>query len=56
LLSLKVRYYPDDILRAVKRALNYRVYSARAVDSFLKINAQKQTEIDFNVRTTSDEE
>jgi transposase len=56
LLSLKVSYSPDDILRAVRRALNYHVYEAQAVENFLKINAQKQAEIDFNFKTTSHEE
>ena len=56
LLSLKVSYSSDDILRAVKRALKYHVYEAQAVENFLRVNAQKQTEIDFNFKTTSHEE
>ncbi|MGV8133767.1 MAG: IS21 family transposase [Mangrovibacterium sp.] len=56
LLSLKVSYSSDDILRAVKRALKYHVYEAQAVENFLKVNAQKQAEIDFNFKTTSREE
>jgi hypothetical protein len=56
LLSLKVSYSSDDILRAVKRALKYHVYEAQAVENFLKVNAQKQTEIDFNFKTSSHEE
>jgi hypothetical protein len=56
LLSLKVSYSPADILRAAGRALKYHVYEAQAVENFLKVNAQKQTEIDFNFKTASHED
>jgi transposase len=56
ILSLKVNYRADDLLRAVGRALKYRVFESQAVENFLKVNAQKQTEIDFTFKTTSHEE
>ena len=56
LLSLKVSYSPADILRAAGRALKYHVYEAQAVENFLKVNAQKQTEIDFTFKPASHEE
>jgi transposase len=42
LLSLKALYRPEDILVAVERALNYRVFEAQAIENFLKINAPKK--------------
>jgi hypothetical protein len=56
LLSLKVSYSPADILRAVDRALKYRVFESQAVENFLKVNAQKQTEIDFTFKPAFHEE
>ncbi len=45
LISLKAHYRADDILRAVARALKYRVYEAQAVENFLKTNTPLNTEI-----------
>lgn len=56
LLCLKVSYSPQDILRAVSRALKYHVYEAQGVENFLKVNATKQREIDFTFKPTSHEE
>jgi len=47
LLCLKVGYAVSDILAAVIRASKYHVYEAQAVENFLKVNATRQTEIDF---------
>ena len=44
-LSLKVNYHKDDIILALRRALQYRVYEAGAIENFLKVNAQKKNEI-----------
>lgn len=44
-LSLKVNYHRDDIIIAVRRALQYKVYEAGAIENFLKVNAQKKNEI-----------
>lgn len=55
LLSLKVSYRSDDLVNAVRRALKYRVYDSRAIENFLKVNAQKQTEIDFSFKNTADD-
>ena len=56
ILSLKVNYRADDLLRAVGRALKDRVFESQAVENFLKVNAQKQTEIDFTFKPASHEE
>lgn len=44
-LSLKVNYHKDDIILAVKRALQYRIYEAGAIENFLKVNARKKNEV-----------
>lgn len=53
LLCLKVGYSVGDILCAVRRASKYHVYEARAVENFLKVNATRQTEIDFSPQNRS---
>lgn len=53
LLGLKVGYSSADILTAVGRASKYHVYEARAVENFLRINATRQTEIDFPTENNS---
>lgn len=55
LLRLKVGYSPADILSAVERASKYHVYEAQAVENFLRINATRQTEIDFSTANTCHE-
>lgn len=49
LLNLKLNYYPEDINKAVQRALTYKVYDARNVENFLQVNAQKKSEINFKI-------
>lgn len=44
ILALKLYYNVDDILLAVARALKFRVFEARALESFLTTNAQKKNE------------
>ena len=44
-LSLKVNYYKDDIIIALRRALKYKVYEAGAIENFLKVNAERKNEI-----------
>ena len=55
ILSLKANYRPEDIIVAVKRALKYRVFEAQAIENFLKVNAEKKSEITFSTKTTSNE-
>ena len=45
ILSLKASYRAEDIIVAVRRALKYRVYEARAIDNFLQVNAEKRSEM-----------
>ena len=40
LLTLKVNYHEDDILLAVRRALEYKVFDASHVENFLKNNSE----------------
>ena len=44
-LSLKVNYYSDDIIMAVRRGLKYKVYDAGSIENFLEVNASKKNEI-----------
>lgn len=44
-LSLKVNYHTHDIILAINRALRYKVYDSRSIESFLQVNAQKKSEI-----------
>jgi transposase len=45
ILSLKAQYYNEDIINAVSRALQYKVYEASSIENFLQGNAQKKNEI-----------
>jgi len=45
ILSLKAQYYNQDIIMAINRALQYKVYEASSVENFLQANAQKKNEI-----------
>jgi transposase len=45
ILSMKVYYLIDDILKAVKRAMNYKVYESKAIENFLSNHAQKKNEL-----------
>jgi len=44
-LSLKVNYHRDDIIMAVRRALDYKVYEYGSIENFLSVNAEKKSEI-----------
>jgi transposase len=44
ILALKLYYEVEDILMAVERALKFRVFEARAIESFLATNAKKRNE------------
>jgi transposase len=44
ILALKLYYNVEDILAAVERALKFRVFEARAIESFLANNAKKRNE------------
>lgn len=44
ILALKLYYDVEDILAAVERALKFRVFEARAIESFLATNAKKRNE------------
>lgn len=48
ILSLKVNYRVEDMISAVKRADTYRVYTSQAIDNFLKVNAEKKSELTFS--------
>ncbi len=43
-LALKVTYHSQDMIRAVQRAMNYKVYESAAVQTFLQVNAPKKNE------------
>jgi transposase len=45
LLSLKVNYYADDIVLAVRRALLHKVYESSSIENFLSLNATKKNEL-----------
>ena len=47
ILSLKANYHPADILTAVKRTGKYRVYDSQAIENYLKVNAEKKSELSF---------
>lgn len=47
ILSLKANYRVDDIIVAVKRANQYRVYTSQAIENYLKVNADKKSELSF---------
>lgn len=55
-LSLKVNYHHDDIIMAVRRALNYKVYESGAIENFLSVNAEKKNEIKLFPKNRSSNE
>lgn len=55
ILSLKANYLSDDIIVAVKRALRYRVFGSQAIENFLKVNAEKKSELTFSSKSTSND-
>jgi transposase len=44
ILALRYYYYPADILRAVERAVKYRVFDSSAIENFLAVNMKKRNE------------
>ena len=44
LLSLKVNYYAEDIVMAIRRALQHKVYESSSIENFLSLNATKKNE------------
>jgi len=56
LLSLKVNYHSEDIIKAVQRALNYRVFESSAIENFLKVNAPRKSEHHFPPKTNRDDQ
>ena len=55
ILSLKANYMAEDIIVAVKRALRYRVFGSQAIENFLKVNAEKKSEVTFSSKSQSHE-
>jgi hypothetical protein len=45
ILQLKADYQKEDILRAVSRALKYKVYESSSIENFLSVNAEKKNEL-----------
>jgi transposase len=45
ILSLKVNYHVDDILIAIRRAIQHHVYECSSIENFLSLNATKKNEI-----------
>jgi transposase len=45
ILSLKVNYHVDDILMAIRRAMQHRVYECSSIENFLSLNATKKNEL-----------
>lgn len=55
ILSLKASYRAEDIIVAVRRALKYRVYEARAIENFLQVNAEKRSEMNHPPKSADHE-
>jgi len=47
ILSLKVQYYTDDLIIAIRRASEYKIYDASSIENFLSVNAQKKNEVNI---------
>jgi transposase len=45
ILSLKVNYHVDDIMIAIRRAIQHRVYECSSIENFLLLNATKKNEL-----------
>lgn len=45
ILSLKVNYHVDDIMIAIRRAIQHRVYECSSIENFLSLNATKKNEL-----------
>ncbi len=44
-VALKVSFHSQDLVRAVQRAINYKVYDAASIENFLQNHAQKKNEV-----------
>lgn len=56
ILQLKTNYQKEDILRAVHRALKYKVYESSSIENFLHVNAEKKNEITLFQKNSSYDE
>ncbi|TRZ43818.1 IS21 family transposase [bacterium] len=45
ILALKVNYHVDDIMIAVRRAMQHRIYESASIGNFLELNATKKNEL-----------
>ena len=45
ILALKVNYHVDDIMIAVRRATDHKVYESSSIENFLSLNATKKNEL-----------
>jgi hypothetical protein len=45
IVSLTVNYTNDDMLCAIRRAINYKVFDSNAIEAFLEVNKQKKNEV-----------
>jgi len=45
ILSLKVNYHVDDIIIAIRRAMQHRIYESASIENFLELNATKKNEL-----------
>ena len=55
IISLKANYMADDIIVAVKRALRYHVFESQSIENFLKMNAEKKSEVIFPKKSPSND-
>ncbi len=58
LLALKVNYHIDDILLAVRRAQQYKVFDASTIEGFLKNNSEPKYNVRLSIKSrnrTNDE-
>jgi hypothetical protein len=51
LLALKVDYHTDDILLAVRRAQQYKVFDATTIEGFLKNNSEPRYGIRLSIKS-----
>ena len=45
IVSLKVNYTNDDMLCAIRRAINFKVFDSNAIEDFLSVNKQMKNEV-----------
>jgi hypothetical protein len=56
LLALKINYHPQDIHRAIGRALNYKVFEPPAIERFLSAHAQLRHGVKLSLNPIQDPE